>query len=68
MFVKSVENVQGDERDIIIFSVAYDKSVVSYGPISSTTNGVNRLNVAITRAKDRIELFKTNKASEYNGW
>ncbi|AFP75733.1 putative helicase superfamily protein [Mycoplasmoides gallisepticum CA06_2006.052-5-2P] len=68
LFVKSVENVQGDERDIIIFSVAYDKSVVSYGPISSITNGVNRLNVAITRAKDRIELFKTNKASEYNGW
>ncbi|MDC4181733.1 AAA domain-containing protein [Mycoplasma bradburyae] len=68
LFVKSVENVQGDERDIIIFSIAYDKSVVSYGPISSTTNGINRLNVAITRAKDRIEIFKSSKASEYNGW
>nr|WP_255565847.1 AAA domain-containing protein [Mycoplasma sp. E35C] len=68
LFVKSVENVQGDERDIILFSIAYDKTVTSYGPISSVNNGINRLNVAITRSKDRIEIFKSSKASEYNGW
>ncbi|WP_027124131.1 AAA domain-containing protein [Mycoplasmoides pirum] len=67
LFVKNVENVQGDERDIILFSLGYDKSVSNYGPISKA-EGENRLNVAITRAKHRIELFKTNMASEYNGW
>lgn len=67
LFVKNVENVQGDERDIIIFSLGYDKSVTSYGPISKK-DGENRLNVAITRSKQRIELFKTNIASEYTGW
>ena len=67
LFVKNVENVQGDERDIIIFSLGYDKSVNNYGPISKE-EGANRLNVAITRAKSRIELFKTNKANEYSGW
>lgn len=65
--LKNVENVQGDERDIIIFSLGYDKSVNNYGPISKE-EGANRLNVAITRAKSRIELFKTNKANEYSGW
>ncbi|AAB95649.1 AAA domain-containing protein [Mycoplasmoides pneumoniae] len=66
LFVKNIENVQGDERDIIIFSLGYDRSVNSYGPISKQ-GGENRLNVAITRAKQRIELFKTNRASDYNG-
>lgn len=67
LFVKNIENVQGDERDIILFSLGYDKSVNMYGPISKS-DGENRLNVAITRAKHRIELFKTNKANEYSGW
>ncbi|WP_033160084.1 AAA domain-containing protein [Mycoplasmoides alvi] len=67
LFVKNVENVQGDERDIILFSLGYDKSVNNYGPISKN-EGENRLNVAITRSKHRIELFKTNMANEYNGW
>ncbi len=67
LFVKNVENVQGDERDIVLFSLGYDKTVSNYGPISKA-EGENRLNVAITRAKSRIELFKTNYASEYNGW
>ncbi|WP_462216112.1 AAA domain-containing protein [Mycoplasmoides genitalium] len=66
LFVKNIENVQGDERDIIIFSLGYDRSVNSYGPISKQ-GGENRLNVAITRAKQRIELFKTNRGEDYNG-
>lgn len=67
LFIKNIENVQGDERDIILFSLGYDKTVTNYGPISKN-DGEHRLNVAITRAKQRIELFKTNRASEYNGW
>ena len=55
LFVKNIENVQGDERDIIIFSTAYgpDKSgkmQMRFGPLN-LEGGENRLNVAITRAK-----------------
>lgn len=59
-FVKSLENVQGDERDTIIFSIGYakDKNGVmhmAFGPLSQT-GGERRLNVAITRAKYNIKL------------
>ncbi len=59
-FVKSLENVQGDERDTIIFSIGYakDKTGVmrmNFGPLSMT-GGERRLNVAITRAKYNIKL------------
>lgn len=59
-FVKNLENVQGDERDTIIFSICYgkDKNGVMYmnfGPIGHN-GGERRLNVAITRAKCNIKL------------
>jgi hypothetical protein len=50
-FVRSVEHVQGDERDLIIFSTVYDGSRRNYGAISRKEKGRKRLNVAITRAK-----------------
>lgn len=56
LFVKNIENVQGDERDIIIFSVGYGPTETGgrvharFGPIG-VEGGENRLNVAITRAK-----------------
>ncbi|MDY3196488.1 MAG: AAA domain-containing protein, partial [Paracholeplasma sp.] len=58
LFVKNIENVQGDERDIIIFSMGYakdDKGVVKrrFGWLNHE-GGQNRLNVAITRAKKKI--------------
>lgn len=58
LFVKNIENVQGDERDIIIFSVAYGKNEngrisVNFGSLSQD-GGENRLNVAISRAKKKI--------------
>lgn len=58
LFVKNLENVQGDERDIIIFSIGYakndfDKVVAQFGSLSME-GGENRLNVAITRAKKKI--------------
>jgi superfamily I DNA and/or RNA helicase len=70
LFVKNIENVQGDERDIIIFSVAYAKNqkgrfLNQFGPISQPT-GENRLNVAITRAKKKIYLIKSFQASLMN--
>ncbi len=58
IFIKNLENVQGDERDIIIFSIGYaeneaGKVYTSFGSLSGE-GGENRLNVAITRAKRRI--------------
>ncbi len=58
LFVKNIENVQGDERDIIIFSIGYAKNeygklVHNFGWLNQK-GGENRLNVAITRAKQHV--------------
>lgn len=53
-FVRSVEHVQGDERDIIILATTYDKNTKIYGPLSQREKGRRRLNVAITRAKKGV--------------
>lgn len=58
LFVKNIENVQGDERDIIIFSTAYaqdskGKLSAQFGSLNQA-GGENRLNVAITRAKEKV--------------
>jgi hypothetical protein len=58
LLIKNIENVQGDERDIIIFSVAYarnkeGKIVTQFGSLSQD-GGENRLNVAITRAREKV--------------
>ncbi len=60
LFVKNIENVQGDERDIIVFSVGYapdakGKVKAQFGSLNAQ-GGENRLNVAITRAKEKIYL------------
>ena len=58
IFIKNLENVQGDERDIIIFSIGYanneeGKLYTNFGSLSAE-GGENRLNVAITRAKSKV--------------
>lgn len=58
LFVKNIENVQGDERDIIIFSMGYARNPEGYiarrfGWLNND-GGQNRLNVAISRAKKKI--------------
>jgi very-short-patch-repair endonuclease len=59
-FIKNLENVQGDERDTIIFSIGYAKDAagkmhMNFGPLSKA-GGERRLNVAITRAKYNVKL------------
>lgn len=59
-FVKNLEAVQGDERDIILFSVGYGpdeagKMTMSFGPLNRE-GGWRRLNVAVTRARYRVEV------------
>ena len=58
LIVKNIENVQGDEKDIIIFSIGYapdktGKLNMNFGSLN-TLGGENRLNVAITRAREQI--------------
>lgn len=67
-FVKSLENVQGDERDIIIFSLGYGpteegKLHSNFGPLNRA-GGWRRLNVAITRARKRVEVVASFRALE----
>ena len=70
-FVKNLENVQGDERDVIILSTLYGRTAASdivrqnFGPINKAF-GPRRLNVLFTRAKNQIQLFTSLKTSDIN--
>ena len=63
VFVKNIENVQGDERDVILVSVGYGPTIpggrltsMTFGPVNSE-GGERRLNVLFTRARLRCEIF-----------
>ncbi|MFY0593628.1 AAA domain-containing protein [Roseivirga sp.] len=63
LFVKNIENVQGDERDIIIFSIGYapdakGKFNVQFGSLNQK-GGENRLNVAVSRARDKVLIISS---------
>ena len=67
-FVKNLENVQGDERDVILFSVGYAKGpdgkfLMNFGPLNRS-GGERRLNVAVTRAKEQVVVFASCKGAE----
>ncbi len=67
-FIKNLENVQGDERDLIFISVGYGKDAHGYmamrfGPLSME-GGERRLNVLISRAKKRCEVFSSIVAED----
>ncbi|MEO1292361.1 MAG: AAA domain-containing protein [Pseudomonadota bacterium] len=68
LFVKNLENVQGDERDIIIVSVCYapdrdGRMRMNFGPINRA-GGEKRLNVIFSRAKEHIALVSTIKGDQ----
>ncbi len=68
VFVKNLENVQGDERDTIIFSVGYGpdqtgKPSMNFGPLNKD-GGERRLNVAITRARWRLIVFSSLRSDQ----
>jgi len=63
LFVKNLENVQGDERDVIMFSTAFsvnERGVLplNFGPLN-LVGGERRLNVAITRARRQVIVFSS---------
>ena len=68
IFVKNLENVQGDERDIILFSVGYGpdqegKIYLNFGPLNRE-GGWRRLNVAISRARYEMKVFSTLRSDD----
>ena len=71
LFVKNIENVQGDERDIIIFSVGYGPEEpggrvhARFGPVG-VEGGENRLNVAVTRAKRGVRVVTSFEPNQLN--
>lgn len=69
-FVKSLEVVQGDERDRIVFSVGYGPAAdgtmtMNFGPLNES-GGERRLNVAITRAREQVTVVVSFKPEEMN--
>ena len=67
-FVKNIESVQGDERDVIMFSIGYAKNtsgrlIHNFGWLNQK-GGENRLNVAISRAKKKIHIVTSFRPAE----
>ena len=63
LFIKNLENVQGDERDVIFFSITYGpdaagKTMMNFGPLNGE-GGQRRLNVAISRAREAVVIYST---------
>ncbi len=69
-FVKNLETVQGDERDVILLSVGYGrdaqgKIALNFGPLNRE-GGERRLNVAVTRARQRLIAVSSIRAADIN--
>ena len=67
IFIKNLENVQGDERDVILFSVCYGpdaagKISLNFGPLNQL-GGWRRLNVAVSRAREEMVVFSSMRYS-----
>lgn len=68
LFIKNLENVQGDERDVILFSVGYGpdsegKVSMNFGPLNNK-GGERRLNVAASRARYEMLIFSSITADQ----
>lgn len=68
IFIKNLENVQGDERDVILFSIGYGadkdgKVSMNFGPLNNA-GGERRLNVAVSRARYEMIVYSSLKSSQ----
>ena len=68
IFIKNLENVQGDERDVILFSIGYGqdkqgKVTLNFGPLNRD-GGWRRLNVAVSRARYEMKIFSTLRSEQ----
>ena len=68
LFIKNLENVQGDERDVILFSIGFGpdehgKIYMNFGPLNRD-GGWRRLNVAVSRARCEMMVFSTMRSDQ----
>ena len=68
LFIKNLETVQGDERDVIVFSIGYGRDeagrmLMNFGPLNRQ-GGWRRLNVAVTRARRRVIVVSSIRADD----
>ena len=68
VIVKNLENIQGDERDVMLFSVTFGPDVqgkltMNFGPLNNS-GGERRLNVAVTRARREMHVFSSILAEQ----
>jgi len=66
--VKNLETVQGDERDVVLISIGYGRDIkgalsMNFGPLNKESGG-RRLNVLMSRAKKRVEVFTSIRAGD----
>lgn len=69
-FIKNLETVQGDERDVIVFSVGYGRDSKGefkmwFGPLNRE-GGERRLNVAVTRAREKVFVVSSVRAADFD--
>ena len=73
LFIKNLENVQGDERDIMILSTTFGKNedgkfIQNFGPLNNSERGYKLLNVLITRAKYKFAVFTSVPSENITSW
>ncbi|UUD37242.1 putative DNA helicase [Mycoplasmopsis californica] len=64
LMLKNIENIQGEEADLVIVSVVYDKNAKLHSTYIGRDSGKHALNVAISRAKDKMIVVKSIKADD----
>ncbi|TNK83897.1 endonuclease [Mycoplasmopsis pullorum] len=68
LMIRNIENIQGDEADLVVATIAYDKNSKIHSTYVGRPGGMNALNVAISRAKDKMVVIKTIKSSDINNY
>lgn len=68
VLVKNLETIQGDERDVVLFSIGYGPDrdgamTMNFGPLGKA-GGERRLNVAVTRAREQLVVFSSFDAAQ----
>ncbi len=66
LLIRNIENIQGDEADLVIMTIVYDKHTKLHSSYVAKSGGKNALNVAISRAKDKMIIIKSIKADDIN--
>ncbi|VEU60792.1 putative DNA helicase [Mycoplasmopsis bovigenitalium] len=64
LLLRNIENIQGDEADLVIAMVGYDKNATIHSTYVGRPGGKNALNVAISRAKDKMIVVKSLKSED----